>query len=267
MAERTQYHLLSEDNRPSLDSIRGDDERLLDPADDGEDQPPPKKGNELCYSYHPTLIIRLLNVILLSIMLAFYIVCHQYIAIAAILFTCIALLRNILVLFHHFVARWIRFHIEIVGSSRSINPGKAPAWLQKWSVQVVLDLFVVVTLLISVIVALKGGNSYRRWWNRNEMLLTPACVLGLIVMLVPPGSMVVNISANGLRPLQALAAFDLGNPTKFTVKGHISLVKDKTPKDNALVSQSYSDIEATQPEPQMIDRGSPLAVSPLDAQM
>jgi hypothetical protein len=187
MADNTRYHRLPEDNRPSLDFIPGDDERLLDPADDGDDQNPPKKDNELSFSFHPTLILRLVNVIFLTISLAFYIICRQRIAIAAIVFTCIALLRNLLVLlglFQRLITRRIRFHIEIVGSSRSTKPAKAPAWLKSGGLQVALDLLVALTLLITVTVAIKADDSYRWGWNRKAELLVPACVLGWIVMLV-----------------------------------------------------------------------------------
>lgn len=178
MAENTRYHLLPDENRPSLDSTIGDDQQLLEPTDDGQDTPP-SKTKELTFSYHPTLVLRLLNIILFTISLAFFIVTRDDRTIAAIVFTCFALLRNLLVLSHHLSTRWIHIRFEMVATSKSVRAKKTPAWLGK-AIQIALDQLLVFTLLITVTVAYKSSHSY--WYGWEHPLLLPACVLGWIAM-------------------------------------------------------------------------------------
>jgi hypothetical protein len=111
--------------------------------------------------------------------LAFFIVSRQRKAIAAIVFTCFVIVRNILVLFQHFIGRWIRFHIEIVGTSRSTRPGNAPRWLKRGRMQIAIDLVIALALLITVTIAHNGGRADNYWWPFPHLLL-PACILGWI---------------------------------------------------------------------------------------
>lgn len=178
MAGETRYLPLSDDNRPSMDSIPGDEERLLDPLGDDIYERPSKKRIELNFSHHPTFFLRLLNVCLLTIALSFFIVSHQRNAIAAIVFTCLALLRNALIVFRHFLARWVHLRIEIVGSLN--RTGRLPAWLKNGGTQVLLDLLVFTALIITVTVARKRDH----WWGGNTGLLLPGCVLGWIAWSV-----------------------------------------------------------------------------------
>lgn len=178
MAGKTQYHQLPDDNRPSLESIPGDEERLLNPLEDELYESPPKKRTEFNFSHHPTFFLRLLNVCLLSISLSFFIVTEQNNGIAAIVFICLALLRNVLIVFRHFMSRWVHFRIELVGSSK--RTGRLPAWLKKGAIQVIIDLLLFTTLIITVSVASKPDY----WWRRNTGLLLPGCILGWISLLV-----------------------------------------------------------------------------------
>lgn len=181
MAANTRYYRLPEDNRPSMDSIP-DDERLLGPVSEVSDELTSLRNQkEIIFSYHPTFIIRLINLIFLTIGLAFFIVSRQRRAIAAIVFTSFALLRNFLVLFQHLIGRWIQFRVEIVGNSSYTLQGKAPSWLKRGRIQVAIDLVITLGLLIAVPIAYNhghGDNYYRGMPQRA----VEACILGFITM-------------------------------------------------------------------------------------
>jgi len=243
MAESSRYHLLHGDNRPSLDSLAGDDERLLGPA---EDEPiSPTKGRGFRFSFHPTSYLRSLIFILHTISFAFFIVAHRKSAIPAILFTSFAMVRNLSVLLHHGVARHIHFHVEFVGTSRSNRLPKVPALrhsIKKEWVQVAIDLFIIGLLIIAIPIALKANRGHYYW--RRPTLLLEGCVLGWVAMA-----------------LQVLAVFDTGSPSKFTITGGFRVNSDNKNERTASLPHHHGDVEVAA-QPQMIDRGgSPLAAT------
>jgi hypothetical protein len=181
MVANTRYHRLPEDNRPSMDSI-AEDERLLGPVSEVSDEPTsPRSQKEIIFSYHPTFIIRLINMIFLTIGLAFFIVSRQRRAIAAFVFTSFALFRNVPVLFQLLIGRWTQFRVEIVGNSSYTLQEKAPSWLKRGRIQVAIDLVIVLGLFIDVPIAYNHGNG-DGYYRRMPQRAVEACILGFITM-------------------------------------------------------------------------------------
>ena len=134
MAADSPYHRLPEDNRPSMDSTPGDDQRLIDsdPLYDDDEPAPPKKGAfNIKLSYHPTFYLRLLALCLLISAFGIFTAAasrHSN-AIPSIVFIGIAILRNIVVLYFHLVGySLIRIHIEIAGRTTSTSSSQPKKW-------------------------------------------------------------------------------------------------------------------------------------------
>jgi hypothetical protein len=195
MAAENPYHRLPEDNvpRPSMDSIPGDDQRLL--ATDPlyvDDSPPPKKGIfKFKLSYHPTFYIRLF--ILCLFICAFGILIAARLprcTIPAIVFLSCAIFRSITVLHSHLFNRcFIRIHFVIVGRSSSTSNSNPKKWrlslLQKRSVQLFIDWVLIIVLIITSIKAQKDayGRRYRTYhWNHQKEQVLAGCILCWIAL-------------------------------------------------------------------------------------
>lgn len=164
MAENTRYHRLPEDNRPSMDSdsIVSDEERALiniDPFDN--ELASLKQESRGCkFTWHPTVLTRLISLSLLSTGLAFLIVSRQQKSIAAIVFVCIALARLILVLLHHLFGSFIRIKIVQTPLSTSTRPRNGLSKPSLSRFQVALDLLIALPLVISASVAIRKINPF-----------------------------------------------------------------------------------------------------------
>lgn len=192
MAAESPYHRLPQDNvpRPSMESIPGDDQRLLgtDPLYDDDSPPPPKKGiYKFKLSYHPTFYIRLLVLCLFISAFGIFIGSGRSHTIPATVFLSFAIFRNIVVVYSHIVRRcFIRIHIEIVGRSSSVNskPKKwRPSWLKQRSVQVLIDWVLIIVLIITTITAKTGEGYYYSWrYHWRNGLVLPGCILSWIAL-------------------------------------------------------------------------------------
>jgi hypothetical protein len=178
MAANTRYHRLPEDNHASFESPTRDAELLLGPLSSGKSLTPPKKERKL--SYHPTLFLRLVGLGLLIASLILFVAARRPRSLSAIIFICIAIVRNFLVVFHHYVARFIRIRIElelINGAAEPKRPARScPGWLKQGPIHVALDLILAFVLFITVIIATQG--SYH--WDRRSVI--PACILAWVAM-------------------------------------------------------------------------------------
>jgi hypothetical protein len=177
MAANTRYHRLPEDNRAPFESPTRDAELLLGPLSSGKNPTAPKKEHK--FSYHPTLFLRLVVLGLLIASLILFVIARRPRSLSAIIFICITLARNFLVVFHHFIARFIRIRIElelINGATDPRRPARScPGWLKQGPIHVALDLILAFILLI-VIIATQG--SYH--WDRRSVI--PACILAWVAM-------------------------------------------------------------------------------------
>lgn len=222
MAANTRYHRLPEDNHASFEAPTRDPELLLGPLSGAENPAPPKKGHK--FSYHPTLFLRLVVVGLLVASLILFVIARRPRSLSAIIFVCIVLVRNVLVVFHSFVARFIRIRIDVELVSRPSDPKKptrgCPSWLKKGPIHVALDLILAFILLITVIIATQG--SYH--WDQRSVV--PACILTWVAI-----------------PLFAVSAADMGNPSTITGTICFDYSKDKKPELPEL-PRVYRDVEA-----------------------
>jgi hypothetical protein len=179
MAGNTRYHRLPEDSRLSMESETGNAEHdatllLLEPSDDGNSSP--KKESK--FTFHPTMIFRLITICLLIPSFVLFILSHRPRSTSAIVFVTLAIVRNILVILHHVISRHIRFKIEFRnGSSRFPRPRRScPTWMKQGPLHLLLDLVHVVLLLITSIIATQGSYG----WYRSSRLTVPACILAHI---------------------------------------------------------------------------------------
>jgi hypothetical protein len=206
MAAESPYHRLPENDapRPSMDTIPGDDHRLLDTESlyDHGSPPPPNAGlYKFKLSYHPTFYLRLLVLCLFISAFGIFVGSRRSHAIPATIFLSFAILRNILVLYSHLVRRcFIRIHIEIIGRASSVNskPKKwRPTWLEQRSVQILIDWVLIVILLITTITAQKGEAHYYTWrYHWRNGLVLPGCVLCWIALVSFKTWFLLSISAD-----------------------------------------------------------------------
>ncbi len=178
MAGNTRYHRLPEDARPSMDSA-GEDERLITP-NDGHDTPTSPKKKEFRYSFHPTFFFRFVAGVLFLTSAIQFVISHRRHSIPIGIFNFIALGREIWVLLHHFLTRYIRVRvrIELRGSESSISTQpkkKLPSWLLLGFVQVAIDLF-----LVPFIIGLCLAVRHHQTWYYGATL--PAKILTFIAL-------------------------------------------------------------------------------------
>jgi hypothetical protein len=189
MAADTPYHRLPEDSRPSMDSIPGDDQRLIDPDplyDDDEPAPPKKGSFNFKLTYHPTFYLRLLALCLFISAFGIFIAASGYSnSIPSIVFLSFAILRNIIVLYFHLVGHsLIRIHVEIVGRPTSTSSSHPKEWrpsvLHRRLFQVAIDWILIGVLIVTTITA---KFSERRWYyfGHSNLVLT-ACILSWIAL-------------------------------------------------------------------------------------
>ena len=156
MAGNTHYHRLPEDNRPSLEST-GEDERLLNPNDDNhDDNPTSPKQKKFRYCFHPTLIFRFVAFVLYLSAAITFIVSGRSHTIPASVFAFIAVGRQVMVLLHHMLTRFIRIRIRIElresGSSITTKPKrKVPMWLLPGFFQAAIDVVLALVVLFTSI--------------------------------------------------------------------------------------------------------------------
>jgi hypothetical protein len=178
MAANTRYHRLPEEDHASFEAPNRDPELLLGPLSHRENPTSPKKEHK--FSYHPTLFLRLIVVGLLIASLVLFLIARRPRSLSAIIFVCIVLIRNILVVFHNFVARFIRIRIDVELIDRPSDPKKpargCPSWLKTGPIHVAVDLILAFILLITVIIATQG--SY--YWYYKSVI--PACILSWVAM-------------------------------------------------------------------------------------
>jgi hypothetical protein len=170
-----------------MDSIPGDCQRLLDtdPLYD-DDSPPPKKGHNLKFSYHPTSYIRLVVLCLYISAFAVFIASKHGKAIPAIIFLGLAILRQITILYFHLIGHcFIRIHIEIVGrkaSTRNSKPkGERPDWLKQRRIQLAIDWLIIISLIITSCIAQISDHRYR-WYSWLPSLVMPGCIICWVAM-------------------------------------------------------------------------------------
>jgi hypothetical protein len=178
MAANTRYHRLPEGDRASFEAPARDPELLLGSLSAGGNPTPPKKVQK--FSYHPTLFLRLVVIGLLIASFILFVIARQSSSLAPMIFVCITLVRNVFVVFHNVVARFIRIRIDFELISRPSDPKKpargCPSWLEKGLIQVVLDLILVSILLITVIIA--EQRSF--YWSERSII--PGCILAWVAM-------------------------------------------------------------------------------------
>ena len=188
MATDTPYHRLPEEpGRPSVDTIPGDDQPLLDPLYDGGDSPPPPKKGIFKFklSYHPTFHLRLATLCLSICAFSVFIASRHSHAIPSIIFLSFAILRNIVVLYYHLVGHsLIRIRIEIVGRTASASNAKPKKWRPNWFpprlFQLAID-WILIGVLIATTITGNQAEHYRYYWNRGTFIL-PACILTWIAL-------------------------------------------------------------------------------------
>lgn len=187
MAADTPYHHLPEEpDRPSIETIPGDDQPLLDPLYDDDSPPPPKKRIfKFKFSYHPTFHLRLAVLCLSICAFSVFIASRHSNAIPSIIFLAFAILRNVVVLYYHLVGHsLIRIRIEIVGRTASGSNAKPKKWRPSWFpqrlVQVAID-WILIGVLIATTITGKHAELYYYYWDRDTFVL-PACVLTWIAL-------------------------------------------------------------------------------------
>jgi hypothetical protein len=172
MAATTRYHLLPEDNRPSLDENTRDSQRLLGAFRD--DPTPPKKGFHI--SGHPTAMARLLVLPLLLATMIIFLIPEPGAALPCDILMIICMVRNVMVLYSHFVSPIVlpivRVHIEFVGRSPSLPIRKdRPDWLDQRWVQITIDILIWIPLFICLTVVGSGIACYAHVpCSRRELL-------------------------------------------------------------------------------------------------
>lgn len=236
MAADSPYHRLPEDNRPSMDSTPGDDQRLIDsdPLYDDDEPAPPKKGTfNFKLSYHPTFYLRLLALCLFISAFGIFTAAasrHSN-AIPSTAFLSIAILRNIVVLYFHLVGHsLIRIHIEIVGRTTSTSNSQPKKWrpsvLHRRLVQVAID-WILIGILIATTITAKFGEHRWYYWNRNTLVL-PACILSWIAL-----------------PIYALSTIDMGKPSRLKVANAVAFDTSKEKEDagETVLPRTYRDVE------------------------
>ncbi|KAH7390163.1 hypothetical protein BKA64DRAFT_645090 [Cadophora sp. MPI-SDFR-AT-0126] len=231
MAGNTHYHRLPEDNRPSLEST-GEDERLLDPSNDDDnhdDDPTSPKQKQFKYCFYPTLIFRFVAFVLyLSAAITFTVSGRSH-TLPAIIFTFIAVGRQVMILLHHILTRFIRVRIRIElresGSSITTKPKKkVPVWLLPGFVQAAIDVVLALVVLITTIVI-----PHHYTWYYGDTL---------------GGKIVAFIAV----ALHLLSAADLGQPSRITLAGKLKFDKkdgDDNEDGNPPRLPIYRDVEAT----------------------
>lgn len=171
----TRYHLLPEEGRPSTDSVR-EDERLLGVF--GISAPcVPKKS--ITFTYHPTLLLRLIAVALFIVSFAFHILSGSAPSCAAVAFLSFAITRNIMVLLTHIV----RIKVEF-GGVREETPGRIKHGKSKigrfstkrWP-QLIIDFVLLVLLVIMTLIVQFSGM---RWSQRYNAIV--ACIISWVAM-------------------------------------------------------------------------------------
>lgn len=188
MPAEPSYHPLVDDSRASMESLPSDSQRLLDPdPQDTDSRPPaPKKGVfRLRLSYHPTVYLRLLVLCLFISAFGVFIASQQPNTIPSIVFLSFAILRNIVVLYCHFVGNYfIRVHIEIVGLTSSTSNSKPKKWHSSWFQQRLFQIaidWILIGVLIATSVTAKFNQ--RRWYSwAYEATVLPACILTWIAL-------------------------------------------------------------------------------------
>ncbi|PVH86296.1 hypothetical protein DL98DRAFT_526829 [Cadophora sp. DSE1049] len=229
MAGNTHYHRLPEDNRPSLDST-GEDERLLDPSDDNhDDNPTTPKQKQFKYCFHPTLIFRFVAFVLYLSAAITFLVSGRYSTLVAIIFNFLAVARQVLVLLHHILTRFIRVRIRIElresGSSITTKPKKkTPAWLLPGFISVGIDLVLAIVVLFTT----AAINHHTMWYYGDTL----------------GGKIVAFIAV----ALHILSAADLGQPSRLTLAGKLTFDKndgDDSEDGNPPRLPIYRDVEAT----------------------
>lgn len=156
MAGDTRYHRLPEDNRPSLDST-GEDERLLDPrGDNHDDAPTSPKQKTFKYCFHPTILLRFVSAVLYLSAAIVFLVSNRHNSIPGSIFAFIAMGRQVWVLLHYLLTRFIRVRVRIElrqsGSSITTKPKKKlPSWLLLGFVQVAIDVILAILALATAI--------------------------------------------------------------------------------------------------------------------
>jgi len=187
MAANTRYHRVSEEPRVSMQSTTGNADidaslLLLEPTDNDSDDGDAPPKNEHKFKCHPTVFLRLIAVCVLISSFVLFIVSRRPRSVAATIFVCFALVRNILVIFHHIIKRHIRIRIEFRNRSlRSGSPRKScPEWLESGPLHLLLDSVLVIVLLITTIIATQGSYGWRYRYDHRTQLVVPACILAYI---------------------------------------------------------------------------------------
>ncbi len=184
MAGSTRYQRVSEEMRASMDSSTGNAELdagllLLDPMRGDDDNEPPKKEHK--FSCHPTLFLRLICICLLVPAFVLFILSRRPRCLAAAIFSCIVIVRNVLVIIHHILSRHLRIRIEFRnGSPRLGKPDRScPDWLKQGPLYLLLDLALFTVLLIVTIIATQGSYNWYYGGARNDVVV-PACIIQYI---------------------------------------------------------------------------------------
>lgn len=192
MAANARYQHLPDANRVSMESQSQDDATdasllLLDPMRSSIEerlqlQHPKKSYN---FTAHPTLFFRSFAVVLLITSFVMFIVSEPdtHRNIPAIILTCFAFVRNILVILHHLLSTTLRIRFSIEFRNRRPRSAKSkrsyPGWLKQGLGHFLLDSVLVMLLLIMTIVSNKAPYIYWRY-NGYSGLHLPACVLSYI---------------------------------------------------------------------------------------
>ncbi|KAH6705139.1 hypothetical protein DL95DRAFT_524244 [Leptodontidium sp. 2 PMI_412] len=231
MAGDTRYHRLPEDNRPSLDST-GEDERLLDPrGDNHDDAPTSPKQKTFKYCFHPTILLRFVSAVLYLSAAIVFLVSNRHNSIPGSIFAFIAMGRQVWVLLHYLLTRFIRVRVRIElrqsGSSITTKPKKKlPSWLLLGFVQVAIDVILAILALATAIPI----PHYDIWYYAYGPVLG-----GKIVVFIAIG-------------LHFISAADLGQPSRLTLAGKFTF-DNKDDDDNEGGSPPrlpiYRDVEAT----------------------
>jgi hypothetical protein len=139
MAATTRYHLLPEDNRPSEDEIAVDNERIIGSPRD--DPTLPKKHFHI--SGHAAIFTRLAVICLLVPAFVILIIPGASATLPVEILIMICIVRNLLVLFFHFVRPCCRIRIEFEGRSPSL-PIRMDLnhWFTMRWVQIAIDVLI-----------------------------------------------------------------------------------------------------------------------------
>lgn len=187
MAGNTRYHRVSEEPRVSMQSTTGNADLdaallLLEPSESGSDDEDAPPKNEHKFKCHPTVLFRLIAVCVLISSFVLFVVSRRPRSVAATIFVCFALIRNILVIIHHIIKRHIRIRIEFRNRSlRSRSPrNSCPEWLKSGPLHLLLDSALVIVLLITTIIATQGSYGWRYGYDYRTQFVVPACILAYI---------------------------------------------------------------------------------------